>query len=266
MFKHPEICAVLAGVLLLSADALHADVVKMRHGEGPARGFVVIRDLSGRIVGNGEALQIERRNRLVNHVILHFKDGSLHDEVTEYTQKGEFKLLRHHLIQSGPSFKLRMETNLDVLTGRFTARYTEKGEEKEINEHLDLAPDVCNGLIWTLLKNLEPSEESAEVSMVAVTPKPRIIKLQIHREEPATFAVGGEKLKALYFTVHTKIAGVAGVVAPLVGKQPPDAQVWILDGAVPLFLKYVGPLDGDGPIWQIEPVTAVGPEDSDKRH
>ena len=102
--------------------------------------------------------------------------------------------------------------------------------------------------------------------MVAASPKPRIIKLQVYREEPATFAVGDKTLKALHFTVHTKITGVAGVVASLVGKQPRDSKVWILDGAVPLFLKFEGPLDGDGPIWQIEPVSAVGPAESDKRH
>ena len=261
MSKHPKICAIL---LMLSSAQLHADVVKMRHREGPARGFVVVRDLAGQMVGSGESVQVEVRNRLVSHLILHFNDGSLYDDVTEFTQKGDFRLLRHHSVQSGPSFKLRMETNLDVLTGRFTARYTENGQDKEISEHLDLAPDIANGLIWTLLKNIESSAESAEVSMVAALPKPRIIKLQVHREEPATFVVSGKKLKALHFTVHTKITGVAGVVAPLIGKQPPDTQVWILDGAVPLFLKFEGPLDSDGPIWQIEPVSAVGPEDSGK--
>lgn len=264
MRKRSEICAVLAGLLILSSEALHADVVKMRHREGPTHGFVVVRDLSGRIIGDGESVQVQRANRLVSHLVLHFKDGSLYDNVTEYTQNGDFRLLRNRSTQSGPSFKLRMETDLDVSTGRFTARYTEKGENKVISEHMDLAPDVCNGLTWTLLKNIEPSVESAEVSMVAATPKPRIIKLQIHREEPATFMAGGKKLRALHFTVHAKITGVAGVVAPLLGKQPPDTQVWILDGAVPLFLKFEGSLDGDGPILQIEPVSAVGPEDSGK--
>ena len=29
------------------------------------------------------------------------------------------------------------------------------------------------------------------------------------------------------------IGGLSGLVAPLVGKQPPDSHVWILDGDVP---------------------------------
>jgi hypothetical protein len=266
MRNRPGTCAVLIAALILSSEALHSDVVKIRHREGPARGFVVVRDLSGQVVGGGELIQVEKRNRLVSHLILHFKDGSLYDDLTEFTQRDNLKLLRHHLIQSGPSFKLRMETNLDASTGRFTVRYTEKGEEKEINEHLDLAPDVSNGLTWILLKNLDPSTESAEVSMVAASPKPRIIKLQVRREGPATFAVGGKKLRALHFRVHTKISGVAGAVARLLGKQSPDGEIWILDGAVPLFLKFEGPLYSEGPIWQIEPVTAVGPEGPNEPH
>jgi hypothetical protein len=133
MPNRPRTCAVLIAALILSSEALYSDVVKIRHREGPARGFVVVRDLSGKIVGSGELIQVEKRNRLVSRLIMHFKDGSLYDDMTEFTQRGNFKLIRHHLIQSGPSFKLRMETNLDVSTGRFTARYTEKGEDKEIN-------------------------------------------------------------------------------------------------------------------------------------
>ena len=52
------------------------------------------------------------------------------------------------------------------------------------------------------------------------------------------------------------IGGLSGLVAPLVGKQPPDSHVWILDGDVPAFVKseqfhYFG-----GPMWRIE---LVGP-------
>jgi hypothetical protein len=93
---------------------------------------------------------------------------------------------------------------------------------------------------------------------------PRIIKLQVRREEPATFDVGGKKLRALHFRIHVKITGVAGAMAPLLGKPPPDGEIWILDGAVPLFLKFEGPLYSEGPVWQIEPLTAV--EDPSEQH
>jgi len=52
--------------------------------------------------------------------------------------------------------------------------------------------------------------------------------------------------------VKVDIGGVAGVVAPLVGKQPEDSHVWILEGEAPAFVKSEGPLFMGGPPWRIE--------------
>ena len=55
---------------------------------------------------------------------------------------------------------------------------------------------------------------------------------------------------------------VAGVVAPIVGKQPPDMQIWILGGDAPVFvrsetLSYMG-----GPLWRTELVSPTWASDS----
>jgi hypothetical protein len=42
--------------------------------------------------------------------------------------------------------------------------------------------------------------------------------------------------------VKVKIGGIAGLVAPLLGKQPPDTHVWVLTGDAPAFVKLEGPL------------------------
>ena len=49
-----------------------------------------------------------------------------------------------------------------------------------------------------------------------------------------------------------EIGGVAGLLAPLAGKQPQDTHVWILGGDAPAFVKLEGPLYLGGPIWRIE--------------
>lgn len=59
-------------------------------------------------------------------------------------------------------------------------------------------------------------------------------------------------LKAQHYIVKTKIEGVAGKVAPLVGKQPPDINVWLVKSEAPTFLEFEGPLSEDGPVWRIE--------------
>jgi hypothetical protein len=52
--------------------------------------------------------------------------------------------------------------------------------------------------------------------------------------------------------VKVKIGGIAGLVAPLVGKQPPDLHVWIKGGEVPAFVKFEGPIYNGGPVWRVE--------------
>lgn len=42
------------------------------------------------------------------------------------------------------------------------------------------------------------------------------------------------------------------MLAPFLGKQPPDTQVWIFGGESPTFVKSEGPFYYGGPSWRIE--------------
>ena len=53
------------------------------------------------------------------------------------------------------------------------------------------------------------------------------------------------------------IGGLSGLLAPLLGKQPPDSHVWILGGEAPAFVKAEQPLYLGGPVWRIELVSPV---------
>jgi hypothetical protein len=137
-------------------------------------------------------------------------------------------------------------------------RYTEDdGKEKTITDRLKLPSDVANGMTPTLLKNIRPGVTQTTLSMVAFTPKPRIVKLVISPEGEETFSTGGSSHKATRYLVKIQIGGVTGLVAPLVGKQPPDTHVWILGGDAPVFVKLEGPLYQDRPAWRIELTSPV---------
>jgi hypothetical protein len=90
------------------------------------------------------------------------------------------------------------------------------------------------------------------VSYVATTPKPLLVHLEISPQGKEPFSSGIYKHRAIHYVVKVKIGGVAGVVAPLVGKQPPDTQAWIVRDDAPAFVKFEGPLYTDGPIWRME--------------
>jgi hypothetical protein len=116
------------------------------------------------------------------------------------------------------------------------------------------------------VKNISPRAEQTKLSMIVPGPKPRLVKLSISPQEEEAFTIGGAAgHKARHFAVKIELGGVAGVVAPAIGKQPPDTGVWILEGEAPAFLKSEGPQFQDGPVWRIELASAVWPDDKEKK-
>jgi hypothetical protein len=113
--------------------------------------------------------------------------------------------------------------------------------------------------MFTLLKNIRPDAPGTTLSMVVATPKPRLVKVVITSQGEDSFSTGGSSRKAIHYVVKVDIGGVTGLVAPLIGKKPPDTHVWILGGEAPAFVKSEGPLYLGGPTWRIELASPVWP-------
>lgn len=261
MFKSRRLSIIaIVWAAAIQPAFLTAQPVAVRQPEGLVRGFVVLRDQDGTIVGNGDSLQTTRRGQIVYQLTVHFKDGSLQDETTIFTQNGHFRVLSDHLVQKGPTFKHPMETTIDAQSGLVTVVYTDdKGEQKTESAHMNLPPDLVNGIVPVILTNLAPGQQSLTESMVVATPKPMLIKLQIHAEGEDVFTAGTASHKATRYNVHVDIGGIKGVIAPIVGKEPPDTRVWISQGDCPGFLKSEGPTFEGGPIWRTELVSPAWP-------
>jgi hypothetical protein len=231
-----------------------AEPVRVHHLEGIAHGFLVLRDLDGKAIARGEVDQLVSGNDGVVTVDMnfHFNDGSSFREITKFTQHGEFRLVGDKTTQKGPSFKQESESEIDAKAGNITVRTVDGGKEKVTTKHMDLPPDVANGLLTVLLKNLSKPGVAATVSMVAVGSSPRLVHLDIVPQEETTLKYGAAVHKAEHFVVKIRMGGIAGVIAPLMGKQPPDLQFWILESEVPAFLQSEGKLSADTPVWRIQ--------------
>jgi hypothetical protein len=252
---------LLVCLALLQVTVLSADSILVRHTEGLTHGFLVLRTLDGEAIAAGDLNQTARGGRVYDHLVFRFKDGSIHEETTVFSQRGNFLLLTDHLVQKGPAFKHPLDVTIAATTGQVTVRYQDdKGKDQVLAEHMDLPPDLANGMLLTLLKNIRPDVPSTKVSMVVATPKPRLVHLLITPGAQGPFSTGGLSHQATDYTLKVEIGGVAGVVAPLVGKQPPDTHVWILGGDAPAFVKLEGPLAQDGPIWRVELTSPIWPK------
>ena len=243
---------------LLCATSARGEAVAVRHHEGVVHGFLVLRTLDGSLLANGDLIQVGRGDQVTTRLVFHFKDGSVHDETAVFSQRQRFQLIRDHLIQKGPTFPRPIDVVIDCTNGQATVRYKEEGRERIAADHLAMPADVANGIILTLLKNVQTSAPTS-VSLVAATPKPRLVTLAISSAGTESFTVAGAGREATHYVVKVKIGGVAGLLAPLLGKQPPDSHVWILGGEAPAFVKSEGPLYLGGPSWRIELASPVWP-------
>ena len=234
--------------------------MQVRYKEGLTHGFLVLSRVDGSPIAEGDLTEVAHGNRVTSHLVYHFQDGSLEDETTVFSQRRIFSLVSYHLLQKGPAFTHPTEVSVEAPRGQVNVRYTDdNGNEKTESEKMKLPPDLANGMIVTLLKNFRPGETLPQLSMVVATPKPRIVKLSLTLQGKEPFTLAGSRREALHYVIRVEIGGLAGLVAPLLGKQPPDSHVWIIGGEAPTFVKSEAFSFLGGPMWRTELVSPVWP-------
>ena len=252
---------LLVAGYFLSDRILMAENVAVRYKEGLTHGFLVLSTLDGNAIAVGDLTEVAKGRQVTTRLIFHFKDGSSQDETTVFSQGRNFSLISYHLIQKGPIFPHPSDFSVTTSTGQVTVRSTDdKGKEKVENERMKLPSDLANGMVLTLLKNLDPDGPLPQLSMVVATPKPRIVKLSVRAQGKEPFSLAGSSREAIHYVLKIEIGGVTGLLAQLLGKEPPDAHVWIIGGEAPTFVKsealsYLG-----GPVWRTELTSPVWPK------
>jgi hypothetical protein len=243
-------CLLLVSGITAHVSPAEAASVHVNHREGTSHGFLVVRSADGQVLASGELVQTVSGDRVNSEMTLYFKDGSVYDETAVYSQDKDFRLLTHHLRRTGPSFPDADDQLIDTASGSVTTQSLKDGANKPEVHHMKLPDDLANGLIVTLLKNISADTEIT-VPMLAGSSKPRVVQLTMRSEGREEFSVEGRAISAIHYIVHTTIGGVAGAMASVLGKQPPDAHFWIVRGKAPTFVRASTPLYEGGPIWTV---------------
>ena len=241
---------LVAGLLAISLcrPAAHAEQIKVRHVQLPMHRFMVARSESGQIIANVEFSQAVQDDQVTMHVIYRFVDGSIDDEETTYTQQGTFRLVRDHHVQMGPFFSKPLDFSVDASTGMSTSSTIKNGKIHVESKHMNLADDLANGIVGTLLLNVPHNTTPFRVGMLAPVAGGRLIRLLISPEDEQTVHLAGQNFKATVFRVHPELGGIVSVIARLLGLQPKDVMVWVLEGEEPAVAVVVGQLGGSGPV------------------
>lgn len=255
-----SLCLPLIALLLFSISTAHAAPVTVRFSEGMVRGFLTLSDTSGARLASGDFLQTRNGDEVKCRTVLNFKDGSVHDESAVFTQQRVFMMQSYNLVQKGPSFKDDMEISLERATGRYQVKVKARktGQEKVYKGKLDLPPDVYNGMVPTVVKNI-PRGGKESVHIVGFTPAPRVLRLDINPSGEDRLMVGDLNKSAVHYILKPKL-GMLTVPATLLGRTPPDNHLWVITADVPAFVKFEGPLYTDGPIWRVELTSPVWPK------
>ena len=248
--------ALFLTTLVLASALASAEPVAVVYPEGSVHGYLALRSLDGKLLAAGDLIQTIRGGTVTSRLVYRFKDGSIDDETAVYTQAGHFRLLRDHPLQKGPVFKQPTDVMINAQSGEVTVRYMQDGKLKVDSSHMDLPDDLSNGIILNLAKNLSPETAETKISYLAATPKPRLIHLSLTPDGTDTFRSAGLRNKAQRYKVHIELGGFAGFIAPLIGKEPADSEVWVSAGQVPAFIKSENPLFVGGPLLRTE---LIGP-------
>ena len=256
--------ALLVTLLICATQPrIHADPPVARYVQGSYHGFLEVLSPDGEVVAYGDSTQVVHGDRVTAETLFTFKDGSTDDETTVYSQHRTFQLISDHHVQKGPFFPHPMAVFVDARSGQFITRTTGKdGKEEVKSSHVQFPADLANGMVPLIVENMGPGDSPKTVSMVVGTPSPLMAKLVISKIGEDSYSLVGTSRKAIHYEIKIQLGGVAGFVAPLIGKAPPDIEIWTVTGQAPTFVREQGPLYPDGPVMTIQLVSPIWPDAS----
>lgn len=254
--------AILGLVFFVAAmSTLVAAPIRVRFVEGSLHGFLALRSIDGALVAEGDLLQVVRGEEVEKRMVFHFKDGSVLEESVVFTQKAVYTMQRYRLLQRGPIFTEDIDASLERVTGKYRVKSKARkdGRESAHEGRLELPPDVYNGLILSVVKDL-PKGASETVHYVAFTPEPRLIELTVAPAGEQKVTVGNLTKTAVHYVLKPQLGMWLNFFAKVLGRMPPDEHVWILMDDVPAFVRFEGPLYPTGPVWRIQLTSPRWPE------
>ena len=233
--------------------------IPVRYSEGMVHGFLKLETADGKLLAHGDLLQVPKDRGIESRMVFHFADSSVFEEKVTFTQHGVFSMQDYHLVQRGPAFERDLDVTL-LQSGQYTVktRSHKDGETDQSTGVLTLPPDVYNGMVITIAKNMVP-RDTQTVHIVAFTPKPRLIGLELAPTGTGRVMLGGHSEKAVHYKLKPRLGTFVKVMASILGKAPPDSDAWIVTDDVPAFVRFEGPMYM-GPVWRLSLASPTWPQ------
>lgn len=247
---------LLASLVVASASS-SADPVRARLKQGVGHIFLLILDENGKELATGESLQSVKNYTVSTHTTFHFRDGSIDDETTVFEQRVNLRVLSDDHLQRGPAFPHPMEIRIEAERGRVTVHDLQSG--KTSTHDMKIPFDLANGIVTQLLQNLPQDAAETKVSYVLPTSKPRLATLVISRVGEDTYTLGSKRQTATKLELKVDLGGIAGFIAPIIGKEPKPTYAWMAGGEIPMFIRIQTQFYEGAALWTIQQTAPTWP-------
>src|SRR5947209_7885330 len=115
-----------------------AEPIPAKQKQGAMHGFLLLKSAEGKVIGVGDQINAVQGNQVRSRLVLHFRDGSIDDEISVFRQGATFQLVSDHHIQKGPSFPEPLDLAVNVPEGKVTWHERKDGHDEVKTEHMDL--------------------------------------------------------------------------------------------------------------------------------
>ena len=238
-------------VALLLLAALPSAALETRWVEGTLRGFPVVRDVQGRVIGEGTLTQYLEDGKLHAEGIFQFRDGRRVEEKVVLEQRPRLRQLSWSW-EEYRGKEVQRAYSVDLSTGHATARKRTSDGFDTWDDRLDGTKDAFAGVgFMYALKNLTgrlDKGEKIEMTAVVFTAKPRTVTVSVSRDQVGELAMGGRSLSASRYVIHPEVPWIARLFV-----HAPDQYLWYYRPDPPAFLRADIPLaEPSDPIIRIE--------------
>ena len=192
-------------------------------------------DPEGRVIADGELTQEVTGHRVVVHARWRFADGLVAEERDELRAGEALTQERFSWVERRAGQETR-RFEVDFASGEATAITPDrKGEPKREHAWLDLPRDRAFAGYGVALAasqlGLAPGAK-AELTLVAFTPAPRAVRLEVRREGEEAVPVAGRPVPCDRYTLHPVLPFPIRLVV-----HPRDAHLWFTRVAPPALVR-----------------------------
>ena len=254
---------LLAGVSSGAVTPGDADVepvaIPVRFAEGDARVPLELHMTGDAPPVQGELTHVAMADGVVESRMVFHLPNSVFEETATFTQAGVFELRSFHLVQGGSAFPADIDATL-YRSGAYLVKSTSHadGRVETFEGTIALPLDTYNGMVVTIAKNL-PDGAPRRVHIVAFTPAPRIVALELAPAGGDRVVLGERKATAMHVVIKPRLSALLRILAKLKGVTPQDSHVWIVNDRVPEFVGFEGPMY-TGPVWRVNPSSSGWPQ------